>query len=91
MNRADLRLLLEAEGVPVDAYSLGGQISDECLCLRIVEGGWTVFYSERGGRSGAMNFDTEDEACDYMATRLLAASSDKRASSIPNIGVVDEP
>ena len=29
-------------------------------------GGWSVYYSERGVRTGEVHFDTEQEACDYL-------------------------
>jgi hypothetical protein len=45
---------------------------DECLCLVPAHGGWEVFYSERGQRTGTRLFDTEDEACEFLADRLLA-------------------
>lgn len=71
MNRQALQRLLDAERVRADAYSLGGS-PDERLCLESVAGGWAVYYSERGERAGERRFDTEDEACDFMASRLLA-------------------
>lgn len=72
MIRERLRQLLDREGVDPGAYSLDGERRDECLILEIQPGGWCVYYSERGLRSGEMHFETEDEACDEMARLLLA-------------------
>lgn len=72
MNRPDLEGLLSSERVRTDAYTLYGEVPDECLCLLPEPGGWVVFYSERGGRTAPRHFETESEACDFMATRLLA-------------------
>lgn len=77
MMRAELQQLLDRERVRPDAYSLYGQVPDECLCLLPEPGGWTVFYSERGGRTAPRHFETEGEASDFMASRLLADSGNR--------------
>ena len=79
MNRAEMQALLDAERVRRDSYSYDGSVPDECLCLLPVAGGWTVFNSERGGRTGERVFETEDEACTFMVNRLIAASGNRRA------------
>jgi hypothetical protein len=40
--------------------------------LEIEEGGWCVYYAERGLRSGEKHFETEHDACESMAQSLLA-------------------
>ncbi len=77
MNRNSLRDLLQTEHVRDDAYSLDGTLQDESMCLEAVTGGWAVFYSERGLRSGERVFETEDEACQFLAGRLLADPSNR--------------
>lgn len=72
MMREQLEELLRRERVRPDAYSLGGEVRDECLCLLPERDGWVVFYSERGGRTSPRHFDTEAEACDFLVARLLA-------------------
>jgi hypothetical protein len=72
VTRASLIALLLAERVRPDAYAIDGSIPDEWLCLLPVSGDWTVFYSERGGRTGERMYETEDAACDAMAMSLLA-------------------
>lgn len=39
--------------------------------LAIVEGGWSVYYPERGERVAETFFDTEDEACSFMLLKLV--------------------
>ncbi len=72
MNRRTLEKLLTSEGVNSGSDSLSGDVPDECLCLLPELGGWSVFHSERGGRTGNTRFETEYEACDFMARLLLA-------------------
>jgi hypothetical protein len=81
MTRAELEQLLDRERVRPDAYSLYGQVPDECLCLLPAPGGWTVFYSERGGRMGPRHFETEADACDFIAMRLLADTGNRLRDS----------
>jgi hypothetical protein len=80
MNRQSLVDLLNAEHVRDDAYSLSGD-RGESMCLEPVAGGWAVYYSERGLRSGERLFETEDEACQFLASRLLADPSNRLADS----------
>lgn len=74
VDRTSLRALLDSERVRRDAYAIDGSVADEALCLQPTRGGWMVFYSERGLRTGERWFETEHEACDYLAARLLADS-----------------
>lgn len=78
MNRNTLRALLDAEGVAEDQYELSGGFCDECLCMEELNDVWHVFYAERGLRSGEREFDTEDDACQFMAQRLLADPSTRQ-------------
>jgi hypothetical protein len=77
VNRQRLRALLDSERVRRNAYALDGSVPEEAMCLLPVTGGWTVFYSERGQRSGERWFETEDEACDFLAERLPAAGNNR--------------
>lgn len=71
MNRADLRRLAAAEGIRDSAYSLDGGLPPEKYVLAIEDGGWSVYYSERGSRVGERLFETEDEACSDLLLRLV--------------------
>lgn len=71
MNRADLVGRARAEGIRDSAYSLDGGMPPETYVLAIEEGGWSVYYSERGSRVGERRFETEDEACSDLLLRLV--------------------
>jgi len=71
MNRAVLRLRAEAEGIRETAYCLDGGMPPETYVLAIEDGGWSVYYSERGSRVGEARYDTEDEACSDLLLRLV--------------------
>jgi hypothetical protein len=70
VTRQELVDLLYAEGIDPNAYSLRGGMPDEKLCVERSKGGWAVYYSERGLRSGECWFPTEDEACEDFWHRL---------------------
>ena len=70
MNRSELRVVLQAEGISPDAYDLAGEGRDEAYVLREEPFGWSVFYSERGLQQNAQTFGTEAEACDCLLTKL---------------------
>lgn len=78
MNRTSLKALLDAEDVRDDLYGLYGHPGDETLCLERLADGWHVYYSERGLRTGERTYSTEHEACEFMASRLLADPSTRR-------------
>jgi hypothetical protein len=71
MNRQELHALARREGIRDDAYSFEGGLPFERLVMTAEAGGWVVYYSERGLRTGLRGFDTEDEACQYLWERLL--------------------
>jgi hypothetical protein len=83
VNRQVLRELLASELVRPDAFSLTSTHGDECLCLEASVAGWAVFYAERGQRTGERYFETEDEACDFMAARLLADMGNRQPPHEP--------
>jgi hypothetical protein len=78
VNRADLRTAAEREGIKPSAYRLDGGMPDECYVLGVAEGGWTVYYSERGRRIDETLYDTEDEACSSLLLRLVADPTTRR-------------
>lgn len=71
MNRSDLKTAAQREGIRPESYSLEGGMPPERYVLALEEGGWSVYYSERGRRRGLNSFDTEDEACDYLFHLLI--------------------
>lgn len=73
MKVADLAALLAKSNIPPDSYCLTGGLPNECYCLeQLTNGKWQVYYSERGLRTGPMEFETEGEACDYFCRNFMA-------------------
>jgi hypothetical protein len=54
-----------------DAYCLEGGVPSERYVLSVADGGWIVYYSERGERTDIRAFETEDEACAHLFELLL--------------------
>ena len=71
VDRQELADWLTAEGFDPRLYSLRGGAPDECFILNRFNGGWEVFYSERGNRNGQKWFKTEEEACEHLRQQLL--------------------
>jgi hypothetical protein len=70
---------LRPKGFDLRAYSLRGGAPDECLVLNRLNGGWDVFYSERGQRNSQRWFKTEAEACEYLRARLIRDPTARKA------------
>lgn len=76
MTREDLSRLLVERNISPLAYSLGGGLPNERYVLSQEPGGrWSVYYSERGQKSGEHIFDTEDAACRYLLNLLVSDAS----------------
>ena len=77
MDRASLREFLDREQIDPRSYGLDGaaglsaQDREERYFLEEAPSGWSVYYSERGLRSGEQSFDTEDDACRHLLDLLL--------------------
>ncbi len=65
MKREELYAVLREKGIPKDAVSFQGGLPNESFCLAHT-GTWEVYYSERGKKSGLKEFDTEEDACEYL-------------------------
>ena len=78
VNRSELAEAAERGGIRPEAYSLVGGLPTEAYVLDLVEGGWTVYYSERGKRRDEVRFDTEHEACDYLLLKLVGDPTTRR-------------
>ena len=53
------------------SYSLDGRDQADRYCLEPSDGGWAVFFAERGERNDESWFESEDEACDDLLRRIL--------------------
>lgn len=70
MNRVELQVVLEAEGVRPRAYDLSGDGVNEAYVIRQEPFGWNVFYRERDVERDTHTFGTEAEACDHLLAML---------------------
>jgi hypothetical protein len=75
MNRTELETTLLARNVSPLAYCLSGGLPNEKYTLDQAGEKWSVYYSERGQRSGERIFDSEDEACRYLLQLLTNDST----------------
>jgi len=66
MNIIELKKLLIESNVPSNHYSLKGGFPSEALVIAKSNNGWEVYYSERGLKSGRMEFLNENDACIYF-------------------------
>lgn len=77
MDRSSLREFLDREHIDPRSYGLDGtaglpaQDREERYFIEQSPSGWSVYYSERGLRSGEQSFHTEDEACNHLLELLL--------------------
>jgi len=80
MNKKELKKKLEAEGIDKNAYSLWGGLPHEKYVLshNLFLRRWTVYYSERGCRTGKKFFNSESEACKYFLKLLLNDSTTRK-------------
>jgi hypothetical protein len=81
MDRASLRDLLNRERIDPRAYGLDGSAGlpvadrEERYFMEETTSGWSVYYWERGLRSGEQVFGSEDEACRHLLDLLLRDST----------------
>src|SRR5262245_35030229 len=80
VDRERLQAAAARAGIPRSAFHLPNQddrvriVDDDIYVLEIVEGGWAVYYLERGRRLSEEVFDTEDEACSELLMRLMSSN-----------------
>jgi hypothetical protein len=55
-------------------------VADDTWCLVRADGGWSVFWSERGGRHNLVSFAAADQAAAYLLGMLLIVPSRMRRS-----------
>lgn len=71
VDRRGLQELLDDEGVLSAAYDLDGRNVEDGLTLDHSSGRFRVLYTERGRAGVRREFDSEDEACRFLAAELL--------------------
>jgi hypothetical protein len=70
MNVAQLSRILYDLNVPPWLYRLDGTHYELANVLAREQEGWVVFLSERGGRSGPIEFSREHDACEHLFGRI---------------------
>ena len=66
MTKAQLKEYLEEHGFNPQTSSLESGLHADQYALEENYGVWSVYYKERGVRSGEMTFTNEEEACGYF-------------------------
>lgn len=82
MNINALKDALRCANIDERFVSLDGSARDESLVLEhdaVV--GWTVYFSERGQRTGERIFGSEDQACQFIFDKLSRDPTVKKAES----------
>lgn len=74
MNTEKLRGILDGFGIGSDIVQFGG-LPNEAFVIEPHNGGWRIFYSERGIRTGESWFEQESEAVDAFLALLASDSS----------------
>jgi hypothetical protein len=84
MILAELDAALETRRIDPQAYSLNGvgEFPSETYVIRFCQSGvvgrdgyWQTYYSERGRKSGLMQFDSEEDACRHFLSWISSDQS----------------
>jgi len=70
MTRQELQRRLREEGVSPGAYDLFGEGKDNVYCVEETPSGWLVYFRERGLRDWEHLFSSEEEACEFLFTKI---------------------
>lgn len=70
MTTNELKQILQNERFDPRSYSLDGGTANDTLCISQENGRWCYYYTERGERFDEQWFDSEDEACNHLLSRL---------------------
>jgi hypothetical protein len=79
---SQLRRRLGELGVDPAVYRVG-EVADDAWCLTHDDDGWSVFWSERGGRHNAVRFATADQAAAHLLGTLVIVPSRMRGPEQP--------
>ena len=73
MNTIQLVDELDKLKVPKNYYSINGDLRTDTYILNNIYGKWEYYYfDEKGNREDYHEFENENEACEYMLTKLKA-------------------
>lgn len=70
MTREELQRRLSEKGISPGAYDLFGENKDNVYCIEKTPSGWLVYFRERGLRDWEHLFSSEDEACEFLFTKI---------------------
>lgn len=72
MNKIELKAKLDDLGIQHEDYSLNGVLKPMATILELSNSKWYTFdYDERGRVQDKKLFDTEDQACQDVLTRMI--------------------
>jgi len=74
MNLQRLQAVLAGFGLGPDVVQYSG-LPNEAFVIEPHAGGWRIFYSERGSRTGEAWFESESDAVDAFLELLASDSS----------------
>ncbi len=58
-------------GYPFELVDFGNEYPDEAYCIRQTKTkNWEVYYSEKGFKTGLIEFCSESEACEYLIKKI---------------------
>lgn len=77
MNKEIIQKKLIEERLNPRSCSLEDEEKDEALCLRQEGGGWCVYYSERGLKTGEKCFARESSACECFLGEMRSDPATK--------------
>jgi hypothetical protein len=90
MNVAQLTRILYDLNVPPGIYRLDGTHHELAHVLAREQAGWVVFLSERGGRSGPIEFTREHDACQHLMGRIALDLIERHRLAVLPEGGADE-
>lgn len=78
MKIEDLKRIIADNGYPEHIVNFKYEYPNEAYCIwQTKNKGWEVYYSERGCKSGLVEFNTESEACEYLM-EIIKPSDDSK-------------
>lgn len=79
MSVESFRRAADAAGIVRASYSVTGGLPDDTyVACRESDGGWCVYFAERGQRVNEVRFASEDEALSELLLRLLKDPSTRQ-------------
>jgi len=71
VNKVELLKKFSEKNVSEDVYSLERGLPNEKYCSSNENSKWQVYYSERGVKCQIREFNTEEDACEYLYNKVI--------------------